>query len=183
MLKEPWQQLSLCKSSSHHRFIWDFLCRGIIVKDFLKLFRASHQVLIERGKVQLHKFCAGMAFCQCKCVLDLSSINFSGYCTAERTIYLKMSLNCLWFKASSNVLCRNESGSQKGGFKPPFKQMEVSTGLAVGIVVNLGVDILSIGLNIQKVFKMSVCSLCTALVIETCGQSYLQTIIKIYIFN
>lgn len=30
---------------------------------------------------------------------------------------------------------------------------------------------------------MSICSFCTALVIETCEHSDLQTIIKIYIFN
>lgn len=61
--------------------------------------------------------------------------------------------------------------------------MEVSRGLAVVIVVNLVVDVLCIWLSIYKVFKMSIRSFCTALVIETCGQSDLQTTIKIYIFN
>lgn len=61
--------------------------------------------------------------------------------------------------------------------------MEVSRGLAVVIVVNLVVDVLCIWLSIYKVFKMSIRSFCTALVIETYGQSDLQTTIKIYIFN
>lgn len=59
-----------------------------------------------------------------------------------------MSLTVCGLKPPMMYCAEMKSASQKGDFKPPFKWMEVSIGLAVVIVVNLVVDILFIGLSI-----------------------------------
>jgi len=57
--------------------------------------------------------------------------------------------------------------------------MEISIALASVTMVNLVVDILIYTYSFINIFRVSIFSFCTALVIETCGQTDLQMAIKI----